>query len=174
MSDSLTPRPYNHLRATALPTTQLSHPPTLSRCPPVFTTPALLATAYGTLHRSPCNCPAHNRQLSNPPTAAAFPSSTLATLCASHHHSPHPNHTHHTPSRHYRLFPPRDGFPIDSSLNRTRIRRVPNVSLPRFKLHSLRSLCHWRQNRPLLHRGEAHEGRPLAEHAAIANDDRLR
>ena len=32
-----------------------------------------------------------------------------------------------------------------SSLNRTRVRRAANVGLPRFKCHSLRSLCHQRQ-----------------------------
>ena len=38
--------------------------------------------------------------------------------------------------------PPLDAL---SSLNSTRVRRAANVGLPRFKCHSLRSLCHQRQ-----------------------------
>ena len=165
--------------ATALPTTQLSQPPTLSRSHPVFTTYPLfsqlpyrthtahLATAYVLPTQPPPLQPTHRCSISlfNLGHPLRFPVTSPTTRRVAMYH----------------LFP-RDGFPIAarkrspplSSLNRARVRRVANVDLPRFEGHSLRSLGHWRQNRPLLHRGEAHEGRPLAEHAAIANDDGLR
>ena len=174
----------NHLRATrTLPTTPNSpnHPPCHDVTPyspyPLFVFSQLPYRTH-TAHLATA-CPAH--------TAATSP--THPPL----RHFPHqpwppsalPRHlTHHTPGHHVRLYHlfPRDGFPIAartrspplSSLNRARVRRVANVDLPRFEGHSLRSLGHCRQNRPIPHRREAHEGGPLAEHAAIANDDGLR
>ena len=122
-------------------------------------------------------------QLSQPPSSPNLPGSNPNFLTC-HHYRPlssqlpfsATSHTVRLTTTHCPQSTPLPDPPtvcITSSLNRTRIRRVANVGLPRFKLHSLRSLCHWRQNRPLLHRGEAHEGRPLAEHAVIANDDGL-
>ena len=150
------PQPAPH--KTTLPTNQPSQPPAL---PTTQQSQIPVPTTNRAHPLSSQNCLSHTVHLtiSARPTVANAPTHVAACI------------TSFLPTDLPLLRSQRS--PPLSSLNRTRVRRAANVGLPRFKCHSLRSLCHWRQNRPPFHCGEAHEDRPLAEHAAIANDDGL-
>ena len=151
------PQPAPH--KTTLPTNQPSQPPAL---PTTQQSQIPVPTTNRAHPLSSQNCLSHTVHLtiSARPTVANAPTHVAACI------------TSFLPTDLPLLRSQRS--PPLSSLSCTCIRRVANVGLSRFEGHSLCPLGHWRQNRPLLHRGKAHEGRPLAEHATIANDDGLR
>ena len=122
------PQPAPH--KTTLPTNQPSQPPAL---PTTQQSQIPVPTTNRAHPLSSQNCLSHTVHLtiSARPTVANAPTHVAACI------------TSFLPTDLPLLRSQRS--PPLSSLNRTRVRRAANVGLPRFKCHSLRSLCHQRQ-----------------------------